>query len=81
MRAATGADVKSVFVGAGWCWGCFYSTSDMIAARFIRGALVTTNGVLEIFETSCLRKLSRDFGFIFIFHHSKGERPIMMKWF
>ena len=39
----------------------------IMIARGVRNALVTTNGLLETFEISCLRKLLEYFGFLFIF--------------
>ena len=53
MRVATGSDVKLVRCG------CFRDISVMIAAGFVRGTLVTTNGVIETFEISPLRNLFR----------------------
>ena len=52
MRAATGSYVKSMFVGP--LRRCFYDISIvliMIAAGFIHDALVTTNEVIETFES------------------------------
>ena len=59
-RAATDEGAKSVFVGAACC---FYE--HHYDRSRVRGALATTNWVLETFEISCLRKLLRDFGFLF----------------
>ena len=53
MRATTGADAKSLFVGTGLVRAAaVYNINNiMIAAGFIRGALVTTNRAIETFES------------------------------
>ena len=64
MRAATGAGAKWELL----VLPTVFMNINMIAR--VRGALVTTNGVLETFEISSPRKLLRYFGFLFILKES-----------